>query len=585
MIRCRLLLSFSLIALTPLVCAKLTAPNQHHSAYRLHVSLSGLGTKTNKNVQLALGITAKNNSIGQYQSKLAAGFAEKRARLTILKALKPYGYFNVKIQAQIQKQGHDWRVQYHIKLGQQVHFAKVDWSVNGQLPAAAIKKIHERWPLHSGQVFSSEQYRSAKALLLKVAQNSGYLDAHLSKHHCQINLQRQQADCQLQLNTGQRYRFGETHFNTNVYEHAYLKRFLTYRAQQAYDQNLVERTRQGFISADNFSSVSVIPVPNNKTHRIPMRIILTPAVARSYTLGAGYGTDTGVRGSVGATFRQLNRHGDQLKAYVRASAINSAVMLSYNMPGLYPPTDFNAVRLQLSHLQQISGTAKTKLLQFLHQNTWHHWTSQLSLNALEEHYNLSGSTINFPKTETHLLMARWRIERSALNRGKYQRTSYHVMLETSGAIKSLLSKTGFWQIHFRAAILHKIWQHNRILGRVELGYTDIKRLNNLPLTLQLFAGGSESIRGFRYMSIGPGRLKAIANLEWQHEVIPNWYLAAFCDVGNVGDSSILHKKPYIGIGPALVWDSPLGHLEISVGFGRHDATHATMIQFNLGSML
>ena len=53
----------------------------------------------------------------------------------------------------------------------------------------------------------------------------------------------------------------------------------------------------------------------------------------------------------------------------------------------------------------------------------------------------------------------------------------------------------------------------------------------LPLSLQLIAGGSDSIRGFDFQSIGPGKRKYVVSLEVQQQVVENWFVTGFGDLG------------------------------------------------------
>ena len=60
-----------------------------------------------------------------------------------------------------------------------------------------------------------------------------------------------------------------------------------------------------------------------------------------------------------------------------------------------------------------------------------------------------------------------------------------------------------------------------------------KNIFQLPLSLQLLAGGSDSIRGYQFQSIGPGKKLVIGSVELQQEIKEDWYLNVFFDAGDV----------------------------------------------------
>lgn len=71
-----------------------------------------------------------------------------------------------------------------------------------------------------------------------------------------------------------------------------------------------------------------------------------------------------------------------------------------------------------------------------------------------------------------------------------------------------------------------------------MGHTSIANIGELPLSLQLFAGGVSSVRGYGYNSIGPGRNLVVASSEVQQRIIGAFYLAGLVDAGVVANNNI-----------------------------------------------
>lgn len=536
------------------------------------------------NISDALELDKHHRLQRHFQDRQGMKLALERLPKTIQGALAPYGYYNSTLTQTLTKTSTLWTVNYHITPGPRVVLTSLKAPIPKALPPEAKKHIDEHWPLTIGQPFLTTHYQEAKALLLKTAKDYGYLDAKLTTHHASVNLQTHQAAVTIKVTLGNRYHYGKTQFKAED-RLSFLKRFLRYQSGAPYLASELSQTRDGLISSNFFDAVSINPKPNSTTHDVPVNVILTPPVHQLYTLGAGYGTDTGVRGSLRAQFQRLNNRGHQATLFVRGSAINSAAMLTYSIPGKYPPTDTYTISGQVSQLD-LNGKADTRQITFADHFLRNRWSQTLSLSALRETYDITATTINLPKTNTFLVIPEYTVEHHYLNKPKRATWGYHLYAHLAGTLKSVVSKTTFFQANVKLAMMKRFFEHERIVARAELGYTDIKSLGNLPLTLQLFTGGAESIRGFSYKSIGPGRMLAVGSLELQQEVYPNYYLAAFVDVGNVGGKEIFHEKPHIGVGPAFVWDSPVGHLEMSLGWAISTPGHHPMLfQFSLGATI
>ena len=82
-----------------------------------------------------------------------------------------------------------------------------------------------------------------------------------------------------------------------------------------------------------------------------------------------------------------------------------------------------------------------------------------------------------------------------------------------------------------------------LVGLVEVGYVLADSRQDIPSENLFRTGGTQSIRGYSYLSLGVpeagaivgGRVLALASLEYQHPITPDWYGAAFVDVGNAVD--------------------------------------------------
>jgi len=97
---------------------------------------------------------------------------------------------------------------------------------------------------------------------------------------------------------------------------------------------------------------------------------------------------------------------------------------------------------------------------------------------------------------------------------------------------------------------------------------------DLPPDQRLYAGGSGTVRGFRYQSIGPsfadgtpmGAASVDAvSIEWRQRVWGDWGFAAFADAGQSGEASLpFDGKFAIGAGIGLRYYTPIGAVRADI---------------------
>ena len=84
-------------------------------------------------------------------------------------------------------------------------------------------------------------------------------------------------------------------------------------------------------------------------------------------------------------------------------------------------------------------------------------------------------------------------------------------------------------------------------------------LAEMPLSLRFYVGGQNSLRGFQYKSVGPGKYLKFASIQWQHRLTGNLYSALFYEGGTASNNINTHLQRSRGVG--LIWMSPIGPIE------------------------
>jgi translocation and assembly module TamA len=287
-----------------------------------------------------------------------------------------------------------------------------------------------------------------------------------------------------------------------------------------------------------------------------------------------------VRGTLGFNNRRVNGYGHQFTTLLRASKINSSLAVNYIIPGLHPSTDklifsIGAGRLSYNQKNEQSNSLKVSAAYTTALSSYVQQT--IALTYLNERYNLKG----LPKTNARILYPSIRWESRYADKDLNPNNGYALDLSMAGAPDGLTSTTGFTQARINLKTLLTFFNNTRLLVRGSYGRTNIKQLEHLPLSLQLVAGGARSIRGYGYNAIGPGKNLIVGSAEIQQRVYGEFYIAAFFDMGTVGDK-VLSKHINEGVGPAIVWLSPVGAVELSVARAIREKNKPWMIQFSMG---
>src|ERR1019366_10148154 len=101
----------------------------------------------------------------------------------------------------------------------------------------------------------------------------------------------------LQLDTGERYAFGATTIEQNAVKESHVRRFLRYREGDPYNALELLRTQFALDDSQYYSTVEVEAGERDPVHHtVPIMIHASNSRVR-YSLGAGYGTDTGAPGT------------------------------------------------------------------------------------------------------------------------------------------------------------------------------------------------------------------------------------------------------------------------------------------------
>lgn len=538
----------------------------------LKIEIVGVTGEAKDNIESSLGVESMHEKSPE---EIQQFFSSSKD--LIKKALEPFGYFKATVQSSLSKQEDTWIARFQITPGRPIRITALDANISGEgVQDPAFQKIITHFPLTKHQIFSVPLYNKTKKELMGTALARGYFDAQFTKTQIRIDLKNYTVQIILHFDTGIRYRFGQLSFNKNPFSTDFLKRFSPFKTSEYYSAEKVQEFQEALTGSNYFKEITVEPnIDRRINHKIPIDVFVKALPEKEYRLGLGYGTDTGIRGLAGFEWRRITPGGQHFETQIQASEINSNLQLNYTIPGKKPATDKYIFTIAMEKNNEILGDSDLQKVMASYVSTLWGWEETAALTFQRERSALEDQ----PYQTQFLLIPSIRWSKISQDDPLRPSKGSRISLDLLGA-PDLFSNSPFLQAQLDAKAIFPVFGKNRLVLRGNLGYTETNSIADLPLSLQFFTGGAQSIRGYSYNSIGPGTNTWLTSVEYRQRIKGDWYAAVFFDAGNVSNNAIRGIKKGIGLG--AVWQSPLGTLELTLAQAQDLSGKPLALQFSMG---
>lgn len=557
----------------------------------VRVDVDGVSRELRRNIRAHLSIYQRRADAGMPESTVRA--LHERAPREIREALEPFGYYRPEIDGELRRREDRWLARYRVDPGEPVRYTAVDADITGiGSDDLVLREILPLARVRPGEPVRHAAWEAAKQTLLNQAASRGYLDARITRSRIEVDTTAMSARAILHMATGPRFRFGEVRIAETALDRRLLQRYVTIEPGEPFSLDRLLETQRLFRSSDYFQFVHVEPLREEADSlRVPIRVELETRPRNQYTVGAGYGTDTGVRVRGSGQRRWLNEGGHRVQGEVRASLQSQALQARYVIPLAGGPADRLAVTSVFQH-ESFQGLESQVLLG---RGEWDHgragWREVVSLRLMEEWYRDAdgsrSSTLLIPE-------AVWSRDRG--EDALYPRNGYRLVLGLSGASEVVVSDVTFARATAELTLARGLHSTGRVLARLNLGTTAVDRLQDLPVSLRLYAGGDRSVRGFAYRSIGPvgpdgsvtgGRHRVVGSLELEQMLYGPVGLAVFSDAGSVfatADAISLENAEH-SAGLGVRWRSPFGSVRLDLAWPLSRPGDPPRVHFVVGGAL
>jgi translocation and assembly module TamA len=515
------------------------------------ISVDNLESKDiNHSLQLTIQSLEGSKSFQELTSRRPQQ-AKKLLVQQLQESLKPYGYFQARVT-----QVSAWH--FAVQLNQRVFFNQISVSVEGNQKAYLMAHFQKNNlpKIKKGEPFSSKRYQKAKDKLLEVCERHGFIKARFAKSQVVVDLTAHTANVNLIIQPGKRYYFGDINFSDTVYPNEFLRRYAPFKKGTPFSQEKLFAFEQNLQSTPYFRKVSILPDEKESVF-IPLAVTVSDAPKQQYLFGAGFGTDTGVRGRAGLL--RLFENGHTLQTELQLSQRENNLQAQYLIPGEVPykqQTSFNA---NIFHTNYESGTSDAGLISInrLRNEKTHQF--ELSLNALYEDYQYTD------RQEKHgfFIYPTGRYSRFKRSDPLFSKEGYSLTVQALAASQSLLSDENLFQTSLDLKTAFWLKQtRTRFFLRGTAGLTETSNIYNIPLSLQQLLGGANNLDAYQYQSIGPGEYLLFGRAEIQQEFKEDWFITTSYAVGDVYRPQPFSEKRSIGVG--LMYASPIGLVKAGV---------------------
>jgi len=518
----------------------------------------------------------------------------KRAPEQIKAAMLPFGYYSAQVKnSQLEKKGDAWLAEYEVDPGQPVRIASLSVEVTGQgREHEALRNLAATFPLQPGSQLKDSEYEKGKKQILNAALTAGYIRAKFTESRVEVRAKEGKAAIRLCLESGPLHVFGETSSSQYILKPELLQRYLSYRPGDVYSLSALNRLQADLYSTGYFSQVTVepkLPSAEESGSEVPVELHLAPAPKNRYSLGGGYGTDTGARGSIGWKNRMINSYGHRPSFNIQLAEKGSKAAGGYEIP--VPILDLRYDTLSFDTLYSEESWANTEISQYDIGATLKHNAPKYQFGAgleyLHETYSVGDTDDStwmlMPNAFLTMILAENRVS-----------TDHGIRVSGSvrGAQAPYFASTSFVQFRVGGKAIFSPFEKWRLIGRGSIGATTMESINELPPSLRFYAGGDQSVRGYGYKALGPkddsgrvvgGQYLTEGSVELERKLSGIWSVAAFYDIGNAYDTIDARLQQGVGVGVRM--SLPFGQIRLDLADPISEGSFSVRIHLTLGADL
>ncbi len=436
--------------------------------------------------------------------------------------------------------------------------------------------------LHTGDVAVAATVLGARERLLAALQEDSFALASVSQPDVVADDNAHTLDITYTVTSGPRVEVGTITFKglKDVHEEL-LRKALTLHEGAPYRPSSIEAARQALVALGIFSGISVRNGEQlSPDGRMPLVFDVQERPFHAVTFAGNYSTDLGISLSVTWSDRNLFGSAEQLNLTASGTGLGSASTgLGYNLTSQYIQPlflendqtlefDISGVKQQLAAYDQ---TAQT-LAGFVRRKFSRLWTGSAGLSITHdqivqerasEFYELLAAPVTASYDSTGITDAL--SDPVSGLRAAATVTATHAFGHDVSFLVTQISGSSYFDLSSDGSSVIAL----RALAATILGASNLA----LPPDQRLYAGGSATVRGYAYQSLGPqfsdrrpmgAKSVDAGTVEFRQRIDETWGAAAFVDAGQASTGAPFDAKLYAGAGLGARYYTPIGAVRLDV---------------------
>lgn len=501
----------------------------------------------------------------------------------------------------------------NIREGEQYKVAAVDLATTLPEFKASLLALSQ---IKVGDIYSREQINKTTAAISNTLGEQGYAFANVNPLP-EIDEEKKQVSLNFMVDPGKKTNVRRINiYGNNLTRDEVIRRELRQMESAEYDLSKIKRSKERLQKTGYFSEVNIeTPIVPDAVDQVDMNVSVVEQKTGNFNFGVGYGQGEGALFQASISQSNFLGTGKRFSADLNTSAASETYALSMNNP--YATPDGVAFGWSVymrstdpSELDLGDYSTNSKGVNFnfgmptsdynsiglgLNYENLELVTNKDSPSYVLKHVNKYGNV-----SDTFSLVANWsaddRDSASFPTKGWYRKLNAEIAVPPSDISYYKLSAQSQYFYSFREkSPITFAWN-------IEVGYGGGYAAEELPFYKNYFAGGVNSVRGYKSGSLGPkdengdatgGTTRFVNNFEF-YMPLPgmkddkSMRLSFFADAGNVwgeGQTPDLGSLRY-SAGVGFTWISPIGPLKIvwAKPFNNQEGDKTDSIQFQLGQV-
>ena len=504
--------------------------------------------------------------------------------------LRESGYFSPEIHSELKVENGVYTAYFKIDRGKAARVGSVELSFKGEYLrnpygcGPSPEEIDDEWLLPEGERFGQGRWNTAKRRLLRVFLTGCYPAAEITASRAVVDPEKALADLHVEIDSGPAFTLGElkiTGLERYPEEIIHNLNFIREGSPHSRQKLLDLQSRLHETGYFEYVDVRIEPDPDFH-HNVPVQVTVQENKRKEIRTGIELSSDTGA----GARFEyndiNLRRRGLKLQNILQANRVEQLFFSNLRMPtrlnGTYDNYDFTASSSDIE-LEELN------LLRFGFSRTRPMGTF---LRVFRLQY--SRETRRLPEEERESIRAlapivSWNARQT--DHLLYPSGGYLLNIKTAGAFDGVFSDAGFLHTNIRAKLFRSLGEHNLFMARGEAGRVFAGSRTGIPAEFLFRTGGTDTIRGYGYRTIGVpeggaivgGRYLFTGSLEYNRSIGGRWAAAAFIDGGSAYDDRNVFEPVY-GYGVGLRLKTAAGPLNLDIAYG--EARDQYRFHFSMG---